>query len=412
MKSKLMQTFWETMVIGLFATSCQPNLSPDFLTENIDHAVRQYRHLVETVPQQNPALFPYTRDADGEPRYAQIGQDWTVGFFPGNLWYLYALTGEGYWKQMAEKYTRQLEQEQYNTVQHNIGFIIGCSYLNGYRLAGKKEYVPVILHAAQTLATRFRPNLGVIESYVYDKERKHRNDGLTTEEEKTNETLCSVVIGSMMNLELLFEATRLSNDSIYYTMACSHAKQTLKNHIRKNGSTYQVVGYHPATGKVGYRGTEQSQDHELSWARGQAWALYGCTVCYRYTHDSTYLRLVEKLYDYVFTNPKLPEDLIPYWNLDALNISNEPRDVSAAAIMASALYELYSMTRNDIYSLTADRLMEALASPAYRADVGKNLGFLLMHSVGSRPNGWAIDKPLVYADYYFLEALKRKREIE
>lgn len=412
MKSKLAHTLLGAVAVGIFITCCQMNMPPDFLTENIEHADRQYRHLVNNLPQQDPVLFPHTQNGDGEHRYAQVGHDWTVGFFPGNLWHLYALTGKEYWKLTAEKYTQLLEQVQYDTLQQDIGFIIGCSYLNGYRLTGKKEYVPVVIQAAQTLATRFRPNLGVFESYPSNRLGRKRGNSLTAKEEGIDRNLCAVVIGSMMDLEILFEATRLSGDSTYYTMACSHAKQTLKNHVRENGSIHQVVGYHPSTGKVEHQGSKQSQDDELSWARGQAWALYGCAVCYRYTQDSSYLRLVEKLYNYVFTNPKLPEDLIPFWNLDALNISREPRDVSAAAIMASALYELHALTRNEIYKLTADRLMETLASPAYRADIGENLGFLLMHSVGNKPDGWTIDKPLVYADYYFLEALKHKSKIE
>ena len=401
MKNKVNRLFTVVVAVTMLATCDARREKLDFLTENIDHAAAQYKRLLGALARKGNVLFPYTGQKEGKVECARVGRDWTVGFFPGSLWYLYELTGELLWKQKAEQYTQLLEPEQYDTAHHDVGFIIGCSYLNGLRLADKKEYMPAVIRAARSLSVRFRPEVGVIQSWPTDGDYRH-----------WQEYTCPVVIGSMMNLEILFEATRLSGDSTYYNIAISHADRTLKNHIRKDGSTYQVVDYDLCTGNVCRRGTGQGYEDESSWSRGQAWAIYGYTMCYRYTRDVCYLHQVERLYDYVFTNPKLPDDLVPYWDFDALNIPNEPRDASAAAIMASALYEFYTLTRNDLYRVTADRLLETLSLPAYRADIGKNHCFLLKHSVGSYPHGWAIDKPLVYADYYFLEALKRRRDVE
>ena len=280
-------------------------------------------------------------------------------------------------------------------------FFIGCSYLNGYRFAGKEEYKPVIIQTAKSLSTRFRPAAGVLQSWDADK-------GWQAE----RGWKCPVIIDNMMNLELLFEASKLSGDSTYYNVAVKHADTTMKNHFRANNSCYHVVDYDPVTGEVRKKQTAQGYADESAWARGQAWAIYGYTMCYRYTHDQKYLDMAEKIYNFIFNNPNLPEDLVPYWDFDAPNIPNEPRDVSAAACTASALYELSTYIPDKNYKETADKIMENLASPAYRAEVGTNGNFILMHSVGSIPHGAEIDVPLNYADYYFLEGIMRKRDLE
>jgi Highly conserved protein containing a thioredoxin domain len=215
-----------------------------------------------------------------------------------------------------------------------------------------------------------------------------------------------------MNLELLFEATRISGDSTFHNIAVSHADKTMENHFRGNHSCYHVIDYDPMTGKVLHKQTAQGYSDESSWARGQAWAIYGFTMSYRYTHDARYLKTAEDACDYIFTNKNMPADLIPYWDYDAPNIPNEPRDVSAAACTASALYELSTYVPEKNYKQLADSIMHSLSSPAYRAGIGTNGNFILMHSVGSKPHGSEVDVPLNYADYYFLEALMRKRDIE
>ena len=267
--------------------------------------------------------------------------------------------------------------------------------------AGKEEYKPVIIQTAKSLSTRFRPAAGVLQSWDADK-------GWQAE----RGWKCPVIIDNMMNLELLFEASKLSGDSTYYNVAVKHADTTMKNHFRANNSCYHVVDYDPVTGEVRKKQTAQGYADESAWARGQAWAIYGYTMCYRYTHDQKYLDMAEKIYNFIFNNPNLPEDLVPYWDFDAPNIPNEPRDVSAAACTASALYELSTYIPGKNYKETADKIMENLASPAYRAEVGTNGNFILMHSVGSIPHGAEIDVPLNYADYYFLEGIMRKRDLE
>lgn len=384
----------------LIFIGCSPKQSKkDLITDNIENAIAQNTLQTDLIEKSGTFINPRTIDKKGNIVYVPI-DDWTSGFFPGSMWYMYELTNDNKWKNLAEKYTETLDSIQYLTWHHDVGFMIGSSYLNGY-LQGKKEYKDVIIQTAKSLSTRFRPVAGVIQSWNVDK-------GWQSE----RGWKCPVIIDNMMNLELLFEATALSGDSIFYNIAVSHADKTLENHFRTDNSCYHVVDYDPETGSVLKKQTAQGYADESSWARGQAWALYGYTVCYRYTHNPKYLEQAQKVYNFIFTNKNLPKDLIPYWDYDALNIPNVPRDASAAAVTASALYEMSTYLPNQKYKETADEIVESLSTPAYRAEVGTNGNFILMHSVGSIPHGQEIDVPLNYADYYFLESLIRKRNLE
>ncbi|MEG1684725.1 MAG: glycoside hydrolase family 88 protein, partial [Bacteroides sp.] len=258
-----------------------------------------------------------------------------------------------------------------------------------------------VIKTAQSLSTRFRPHAGVIQSW-------DANKGWQAE----RGWKCPVIIDNMMNLELLFEATKLSGDSTFHNIAVQHANTTIKNHFRADNSCYHVIDYDPETGEVRKKQTAQGYADESAWARGQAWALYGYTVCYRYTKDAAYLKQALKIYDFIFNNKNMTADLVPYWDYDAPKIPNEPRDASAASCTASALYELSTYVSDKKYRETADKIMESLGSSDYRAEVGTNGNFILMHSVGSIPHGQEIDVPLNYADYYFLEGLIRKRDLE
>ena len=214
-----------------------------------------------------------------------------------------------------------------------------------------------------------------------------------------------------MNLELLFKATELSGDSSYYKLAVSHADNTLRNHFRPDNSTWHVLDY-SLDGSIRHKHTAQGFAHESTWARGQSWAIYGFVAAYRETGKKEYLEQAEKAFGFVKNHPNLPEDGIPYWDYNAPGIPDEPSDASSSAIMASALYEMFVHTENYEYKTHADKILNSLASPDYRAKVGENANFLLMHSVGSIPHNAEIDVPINYADYYFLEALKRKRDLE
>ena len=367
------------------------------INNDINFSTRQYSLMLQQIGREGKVRIPKTIDKLGRMVYIPI-DDWCSGFFPGSLCYLYQLTNDKSWLLQSRRFTEALDSIQYLTWHHDVGFMIGSSYLNIYRLNPNKAYKKTIIQTAKSLCTRFRKKAGVIQSWNVDRGWQSKR-GWT----------CPVIIDNMMNLELLFEATRLSGDSTYWKVAVSHANKTLENQFRKDGSCYHVVDYDPNNGAVLHRQTAQGYADNSAWARGQAWAVYGYTVCYRYTHDRKYLDQAVKTLNFVMQNPNLPEDLIPYWDFDAPNIPNEPRDVSSAACIASALYEMNNYLPDNGYTSLADRIIRSLSSPKYRAPLGKNGCFLLMHSVGSIPHNNEIDVPLNYADYYFLEALTRRK---
>ncbi len=320
-------------------------------------------------------------------------RDWTSGFFPGVLWMLYEYTGKDEWKKEAQQYTSNIEREKTNGTSHDMGFKIYCSFGNGYRLTNDPHYKEVIIESAKTLSTRFNSKIGCLRSW------DHHEDTWKF----------PVIIDNMMNLELLFAATKLTGDSGFYKIAVSHADMTMKNHYRPDFSSYHVVDYDPATGKVIKKNTHQGYADESAWSRGQAWGLYGYTMCYRETKNPAYLNHAEKIASFILSHPNLPKDLVPYWDFNAPNIPNAERDASAAAIMASALYELSRYSANGkTYRATADQIIKNLTT-SYRSPIGENKGFLILHCVGHMPNKSEIDAPINYADYYYVEALMRSR---
>ena len=372
---------------------------PDIIRDNVENAEIQIGALMNASEEGDTIRIPSSFQ-DGKIVYVPT-DDWVSGFFAGTLWYMYELTGNENWADHARKHTEVLDTIQYLTWHHDVGFMIYDSYGNGLRLKNIEGYKDVCVNTAKSLSTRFRPKAGVLQSWNTDR---------GWQAERGWE--CPVIIDNMMNLELLFKATEFSGDSTYAKIAVSHADKTLENHFRPDWSCYHVVDYDLNTGEVRRKCTAQGYADESAWARGQAWALYGYTVAYRFTHDKKYLDLAEHVADFLFNSPTMPEDLVPYWDFNAPGIPDEPRDASSAAVIASGLYEMSYHTGNNEYKEKADKIIESLSTPAYRAAQGTNGGFILMHSVGSIPHGSSIDVPLNYADYYFLEALIRKQNIE
>ncbi len=398
---KLLLLFILTIFILCTVQSCNTGQqkneadSANFLEENVTFAAAQYALLLDKVEDSarivNPKSF-----IDGKMKYIPP-QEWTSGFFPGSLWYLYELTGEDQWKPMAVKYTESLDTIQYYTGNHDVGFMIYCSYGNGLRLTGNEAYKDVIINAAKSLSTRYIPEAGIIQSW-------NANPSKDWE--------CPVIIDNMMNLELMFEATKLSGDSSFYHIAVTHADNTIKNHYRPDYSTWHVIDYSKSDGSIRHRNTHQGYSDESAWARGQSWGVYGYIVCYRETKDQKYLDQAEKALNFIAYHPNYPEDGVPYWDYNSPDIPNTYRDASAGSILASALYELSAYSDKMDYKAWADKIVASLAGTAYRAPLGDNGDFLLMHSVGSLPHHSEVDVPLNYADYYFLEALKRKKDLE
>jgi uncharacterized protein YyaL (SSP411 family) len=217
----------------------------------------------------------------------------------------------------------------------------------------------------------------------------------------------------MMNLELLHWVSDHGGDPVYKEIAVTHANTTIANQFRPDNSSVHVVDWDLNTGTVLKKITWQGAADSSAWSRGQTWGFYGYTMMYRFTKNKTYLEQAKKIARFLLSHPRLPSDKVPYWDFDAPGIPNVPRDASSAAIMASALLELGQYTtgaEKKEYIETAEIILQSLSSPAYRAKLGENGGFILMHSVGSLPHKSEVDAPLTYADYYFIEGLTRYKD--
>ena len=366
----------------------------DVIDSALATSAKQYEWMLAHLP-ADPAK-PLPRTFEHGKLVTIPTRDWTSGFFPGSLWYLFEATGDAKWRASAEKFTALLEPEQHNTRTHDVGFMLYCSYGNGLRLTGNEAYKAVLLTGAQSLSTRFNTAVGCIKSWDHG----------------VGKFTFPVIIDNMMNLELMFWAARHGPAERYRDLSIRHADTTIQNHFRADNSSFHVVDYDPASGKVLQRITHQGTADDSAWARGQAWGLYGYTVMYRETKDPRYLAQAQKIAAFVMNHPRLPADKVPYWDFDDIKIPHAPRDSSAAAIIASALLELRGYVTADLaagYTAFAEAQLRSLSSPAYLATPGTNGGFLLMHATGNHPKNSEIDTPLNYADYYFLEALLRAR---
>ena len=363
----------------------------------ISHVSQQMEYAIQLADQVRDSVLIAPRTIENGELKLVRALDWTSGFFAGNLWMVYDLTGDEKWKEKALEYTLPLKQEQWDGGTHDLGFKMFNSFGKAYQFTGNETYKNVVIQSAKTLATRFNPKVGCIRSWDHNADKWD----------------FPVIIDNMMNLEMLMWAAKETGNDTLRQIAISHAQTTSKNHFRDDNSSYHVIDYNPETGEVENRNTHQGYSDESAWARGQAWGLYGFTMMYRETGMEEFLVQAEKIAGFILNQKGIKEGQIPYWDFNAPNIPNEPYDASAAAIIVSALYELSTYSNNgNEYKEVAGRLFDTLSSPEFLATVKENQGFLLKHSTGHLPGGSEIDVPLVYADYYFLESIIKKKNME
>lgn len=316
---------------------------------------------------------------------------WTEGFWPGILWYAYEASQDKTIGEVARNYTEALEFIAHSKAyDHDLGFIMFPSFGNAYRITGEQKYKDILLETAGQLSELYNPAVGTILSWP----REVDNFGGH-----------NTIMDNLINLELLFWAAENGGDPNWKDIAISHADKTMENNFRPDGTSYHVAVYDPLSGRHLYSCTHQGFADDSMWARGQAWGIYGYTMCYRFTKDEKYLDFACRISDAYLE--RLPEDLVPYWDFDAPCIPQEPKDASAAAIVASALIELSSYIPGEKganYMETARKIVDSLSSNYCGA--GTNDSFLL-HSTGHKPNGSEVDYSIIYADYYYIEALHR-----
>ncbi len=361
----------------------------NLIDREFDFAAKQYVYLAKNTPANR---MPQTYYPKSNKSVNSSTKWWCSGFYPGSLLYIYEQTKDTATLNEAKRRLAILEPEKHYKGNHDLGFMMFCSFGNAYRIFGDKSILATIDTAANSLASRYREGAGVIQSW--NKSAKFNGP---------------VIIDNMMNLELLLWDSQQSGNKKLWDIAISHADHTMKNHFRPDYSSYHVVDYDMKNGNVLKKATHQGYADGSAWARGQSWGLYGYTMMYRFTKDQKYLDQAKHIAEYILKNPNLPKDYVPYWDFNAPDIPNALRDVSAAAINASALLELarYTKKESKYYVKVAKQILINLSSDTYKAKLGENGGFILKHSVGSLPHNSEVDVPLTYADYYYLEALAR-----
>ncbi|MNQ25252.1 Unsaturated chondroitin disaccharide hydrolase [compost metagenome] len=364
------------------------------IEKQLNYCAEQASKTLQVIP--NDGTSPRTVP-NGSKEWKFVGyKDWTSGFWPGELWFLYEATKDKKWEKEADKFSRFLTPLSTSKAgDHDLGFQVFNSFGNGYRLTKNAEYKQIILRTADTLATLFNPKVGTIQSWPHNKMGGH-----------------NTIIDNMMNLELLFWASKNGGSKKLYDIAVKHAETTMANHFRSDNTSYHVIIYDYETGKKIKGRTAQGYSDDSMWARGQAWAIYGFTMTYRETKDVKFLDFAHKLAR-VYLDKLTTEDLVPYWDFNAPNIPNEPRDASAAAIVSSALLELSSYTKDKNlkaeYLAKAKKMIVSLSDNYQSHDA--NSAFLL-HSTGHKPANSEIDCSINYADYYYLEALLRLQKLK
>lgn len=382
-------------ITSLLCLACQKQESMEELTARVfERAAAQMELMdknLDSAAVSNPGVAIYPRSIDKEGAlWTSNYKWWCSGFYPGSMWYVYEYTGDEKIKELALKYQAGLEPLRFRKDDHDIGFQLMCSYGNCLRLTEDQTCVPVLIDGANSLASRFDPEVGCTRSWSFGK------------------WSFPVIVDNMMNMELLLKAAELGGSDSLKNVALAHARTTMKNHFRDDKSCFHLVDYNPETGEVAGKQTVQGLADDSAWARGQAWGLYGFTMVYRFCKEQDILDHAIAIAEYLL--PRLPEDDVPFWDYDSAEIPNDVRDASAAAIMASGLIELSQYVdaeKAERYLATAEKMLRTLASEEYLCAEGEDYGFLLKHSTGNKNTDSEVDVPLTYADYYFLEALIR-----
>ena len=382
-------------ITSLLCLACQKQESMEELTARVfERAAAQMELMdknLDSAAVSNPGVAIYPRSINKEGAlWTSNYKWWCSGFYPGSMWYVYEYTGDEKIKELALKYQAGLEPLRFRKDDHDIGFQLMCSYGNCLRLTEDQTCVPVLIDGANSLASRFDPEVGCTRSWSFGK------------------WSFPVIVDNMMNMELLLKAAELGGSDSLKNVALAHARTTMKNHFRDDKSCFHLVDYNPETGEVIGKQTVQGLADDSAWARGQAWGLYGFTMVYRFCKEQDILDHAIAIAEYLL--PRLPEDGVPFWDYDSAEIPNDVRDASAAAIMASGLIELSQYVdaeKAERYLATAEKMLRTLASEEYLCAEGEDYGFLLKHSTGNKNTDSEVDVPLTYADYYFLEALIR-----
>jgi len=394
------------LLVPLLSLACSLYAAPSVSAPiDVDRVMKVAARKLAAFDASQESKTAYPTDAKGAKWRTIPPTDWVSGFYPGTLWYLYEYAREAKWpnaeawRARAEAWTAGLESQQFNDKHHDTGFVMFDSYGNGYRIAENPAYLPIINRTAQSLASRYRKETGMIRSWG----------------KKDDMNRFTVIIDNMMNLELLMWASAHGGSEELRKIAISHADRAMKLFFRPDGSTYHVVELNPENGEVVRKRTQQGKGDETAWSRGQTWAIYGFAYMYEATGERRYLDTSLKAADYYLS--KLPEDFVPPADFDSDLKGLEFKDSSAAAIAASAFLRLHRLVETPElkkkYLDAATATLRALTAAPYFSSSDDKASLLVYSSRWyiADPNHEATNTSLIWSDYYLLEALLRYQAI-
>jgi unsaturated chondroitin disaccharide hydrolase len=385
--------------VSITCLTSQAGATPPDIGKDLSFIEKQVTKTLNSLGSSPPLVNPLYPVSGGDSGTwttrspSDAAKGWASGFFPGELWLLYQATGLSKWRDAARAWTAPLALQASSVTRvdpTDIGFIIGTSFGNGYRLTGdpayKQDYKNVLLTAGGSLASLYNSKVGAVQSWRFPQYH------------------FPVIIDSMMTLGPLQWGAANGGSSTWAGIATTHAKTVTTNLVRLDGSTYQLSDFNPTTGALLSRGTFAGYSDSSTWARGQAWALYGFVQAYQTSGNPAFLTTAEAIANY-FVNNSPMNSLIPPWDFGAPKPA--PVDTSAAAIAADGLVILSTVagTSGSLYLLDAETILGSLSSHYLGPATGESVLF------DGFPGRNGTNTALIYGDYYFTEALLRLQNV-
>ncbi len=311
---------------------------------------------------------------------------WTNGYYPGLMWLSYLASGKEIFKETAIKLEEKLDEviNSFTMPGHDVGFVwLLSSGIHNIEEANPKSRIR-LLNMATYLAGRFNIKGNYIRAWECE-------DGNT-------EVPTRAIIDCMMNIPLLFVASAITGDPRFSHIAIAHADTTMKHFIDSDGAVRHICRFNPQTGEFMDSIGGQGYSPVSSWSRGASWAIYGFAMAYRYTHNKEYLETAKKVAKFFVS--QIQDDYIPAWDFRAPN--KETKDSSAGAIAASGMLEIYFHTKDDYYKEQAEKIIISLSENCMSPKDSQSILQRATAFFGANEN---VEVGLIYADYYFTEAV-------
>ena len=372
---------------------------PELTREEIDKALTFCKEQILHVLPEFTEKFQQAYSVDNF--YPPVeNDDWTCGFWTGEIWLAYEYCGDERLKKAGEVQVKSFLNRIDKKIvvdHHDMGFLYSPSCVAAYKLTGNTEGREAALKAADQLVSRYQPVGEFIQAW-----------GPMNAPENYR-----LIIDCLLNLPLLYWASEETGEQKYRDVAEKHIHTAVANVIREDYSTWHTFFFDPKTGAPDHGATCQGYRDGSAWARGQAWGVYGMALAYKYTGRKEYIELFRRVTEYFLEH--LPKDLIPYWDLEFTDGDDQPRDSSSASIAACGMLEMSKYLEPEEarhYQTIASRLMKAVYDNCAVKDMAVSNGLVLHstysnHSPYNTCNHYGVDECNIWGDYFYMEALTR-----